>query len=280
MNAPGRLRRSLGLRTPRGLALVGLALALVVGAAGNARASDAERRAIALQLDIERGLLDAALRRASAAVTAERDAAAALERAATDMLTALAPARAAAARAPTDAPARLPPEVAGQRLREASGQLGVASDAARIELARHQDQALRVQALEAALVALMARGRSRPLDGEWDLVFSPGGTGMWTLVQTGTMVAGEYALANGESGSVTGTFAGGRLRLDRVNAALGKDASLDGVVEGDAVHGTWLAAEFGRGRPEAGTWQARRRATPVPAGEASDVGGDGGEAGR
>jgi hypothetical protein len=252
----------------RRFASVLLALSLAALPAPSSRAADADVRMLQLQVDIERRLLDAAAQRWSERLEAERRAAQAVESAAASLQLALR----RGGVAPGSTPATAPPTVqaAAATLEEAERALAGALQAKIALGAAFDGQAVRVSALEAALVALSGRVSATPLDGTWDLLVEPGRRGSLHLTQVGTLVTGDYSMMDGASGSVTGTFAAGRLRLDRIDATAGKDAMLEGVLTSGRLEGTWLATIFGRGTAESGAWSARRRSDlppPEPAAE-------------
>jgi hypothetical protein len=84
--------------------------------------------------------------------------------------------------------------------------------------------------------------------------------GLMRLVANGTMVSGNYRLSNGRHGSVSGTYAGGRLDLVRVDSQSGRDGTLSAEV--DAAEGTlsgaWQRNELASGGASMGTWSAVR----------------------
>lgn len=110
-----------------------------------------------------------------------------------------------------------------------------------------------------------------PLTGTWELTLEPraqsaaqSGTrrGLLDLTLDGTTVRGTLGLEDGSFGSVTGTFTGGAVRLERVSAESGLDMVLEGRLAGDgSLRGTWRPLILGRGEPPGGTWQARLSAS-------------------
>lgn len=120
-----------------------------------------------------------------------------------------------------------------------------------------------------------------PLTGTWELTLDLGAgredrRGLLDLTLDGTDVRGTLGLDDGSFGSVTGTFAGGRLRLERVSAEGGLDMALDGRVAADgSLTGTWRPLVLGRGEPPGGTWEATR--PPDDAAETGTGEGSGGE---
>jgi hypothetical protein len=84
--------------------------------------------------------------------------------------------------------------------------------------------------------------------------------GVFRMTLEGTIVAGEYTLDGGYTGSLRGTLVNDRLRLERVDSRLGFSAIFYGRVARDAssIAGTWEATTFGEGSPGAGVWKAVR----------------------
>jgi hypothetical protein len=84
--------------------------------------------------------------------------------------------------------------------------------------------------------------------------------GIMQLEIDGGSVSGRYRLSNGHSGSVEGTYGGGRLELTRFDAGSGKDAQLRAVVDESAgiLYGEWVRFELGAGEPGSGRWSATR----------------------
>jgi hypothetical protein len=238
----------------------GVAVVLV---AARARAADTDVRVMEVQLEVEQRLLDATARRRADHAESERLAAMAVENAAASVRTTL-------LRAPGTGPVpEGAPNVAQAQAALADSERALLAllTESRAQSLALEDQALRVEALTRAFDALRRRGPATPLDGTWDLAMTPAGRqGVLHLVQTGTLVTGDYAMADGSTGSLTGTFAGNRARLERVDAAAGRDSVLDGTLTApDQLEGTWLATIFGRGVAESGTWIARRKTDLPPA---------------
>ncbi len=87
-----------------------------------------------------------------------------------------------------------------------------------------------------------------------------GVTGTFYLEQSGTLVTGQYRLGPLGSGSLQGTFVGGKLHLQRIDAERGRDAELSGVLDPDGkrIRGTWQSFELVQGGIPRGQWVARR----------------------
>jgi TolA-binding protein len=109
------------------------------------------------------------------------------------------------------------------------------------------------------------RGRtpavSQPLTGTWEVTWMPNGvTGTFYLDQSGTLVTGQYKLGALGSGSLQGTFVGGKVFLQRIDAQRGRDSEIEGVLEADGarIRGTWQNYEMVQGGIPRGQWVARR----------------------
>ena len=240
-----------------------VALGTLLGPAPGARAADADVRVLQVQLEIERRLLDAASRRWLDQLEGERRAAQAVDAASAQAAASLRRAALPASAIPADAPPVATVAEARATLTDAERAMSAALASSRAISSGLESQSLRVGALEAALAAMQDRVVATPLDGTWDLIVEPGRRGTLHLTQVGTLVTGDYAMLDGASGSVTGTFAAGRLRLDRIDGAAGKDAILDGTLAAGRLEGTWLSTIFGRGVAESGRWSAVRRSEIV-----------------
>jgi hypothetical protein len=100
------------------------------------------------------------------------------------------------------------------------------------------------------------------LTGIWDVTYLPSGDkGVFTLRQSGTLLAGEYTLEGGWKGSLQGTFVDGKLLLHRIDSKLGRSSDLEGTLspDGRSIRGTWQNFILSGGSPVAGTWIARKR---------------------
>ncbi len=84
--------------------------------------------------------------------------------------------------------------------------------------------------------------------------------GLMRLTASGTMVSGDYRLSNGRHGSVSGTYAGGRLELLRVDSQSGRDLSLTAEVDAgrETLSGSWQRTELASGGPAMGGWTGVR----------------------
>lgn len=100
-----------------------------------------------------------------------------------------------------------------------------------------------------------------PLTGTWDVNWLPNGVaGTFYLEQQGTLVTGQYKLGPVGSGSLQGTFVGGKLYLQRIDSQRGRDAELEGVLDADGarIRGTWQNFEMVQGGVPRGYWTAKR----------------------
>ena len=101
------------------------------------------------------------------------------------------------------------------------------------------------------------------LSGRWVVAIEPGGLrGSFDLHLDGTLVSGVYQLSGGWKGSLRGTFVGGNVRLERIDAQLGFAAVYTArlVTRGaeKRLEGTWDATNLTAGLPVSGTWVGRR----------------------
>ena len=100
------------------------------------------------------------------------------------------------------------------------------------------------------------------LTGTWDITYMPSGDkGVFTLRQSGTLLAGEYSLEGGWKGSMQGTIVDGKVLLHRIDSKLGRSSDLEGTVspDGKTLRGTWTNFILSGGTPVAGSWIARKR---------------------
>jgi hypothetical protein len=99
------------------------------------------------------------------------------------------------------------------------------------------------------------------LSGRWSVLLDPGEQrGVFRIRLDGTIVAGEYNLEGGDSGSLRGTLVNGRLRVERVDSKKGFSAVYYGAVarDGQSIAGTWEAQTFATNEPGSGRWRAVR----------------------
>ena len=240
--------------------LAALPCATVRVAAASHASAQADRGAAALGevIAAETRLRDAAESERLARLDAQKGAAGALERICGVLAAALR--RVAGAKGDEAVAARQAVIDAEMARAEAARALQGLLDDDRAIAVRVAEHEARIAALQSGLLALRATAPDEGrLAGPWRLVLEPGAiAGTMTLEQRGTSVSGAYALGDGRHGDVTGTFAGGRLDLARVDAAAGRDAVLIGKLAADGtLQGTWQATILGTGHPEAGAWSAR-----------------------
>lgn len=103
---------------------------------------------------------------------------------------------------------------------------------------------------------------SEALTGTWEVIYVPSDDkGVFTLRQSGTIVAGEYALEGGWKGSLQGTIVDGKVHLSRIDTKLGRSQDLQGSVSSDGrtIRGTWQNAILSGGGAVTGSWVARKR---------------------
>lgn len=99
------------------------------------------------------------------------------------------------------------------------------------------------------------------LDGLWRIEVD--GTNEWGVLELstdGTVVHGSYRLSNGGRGSLRGTYAGGVLSLERIDAERGLDMNMAGALDRSTgtLEGSWDRRELAGGEAAAGRWSARK----------------------
>lgn len=100
------------------------------------------------------------------------------------------------------------------------------------------------------------------LTGSWDVSYLPSSDkGQFTLRQSGTLLAGEYALEGGWRGSLQGTIVNGKVLLHRIDSKLGHSQDLEGTLspEGRTIRGTWQNFILSGGQPATGNWVAQKK---------------------
>ena len=107
--------------------------------------------------------------------------------------------------------------------------------------------------------------RLDPVSGRWRIQVLPQRlTGELDLRLTGTLVSGFYHLEDrsgaASSGSVRGTYAGGELRFERIDARAGFDSTWTGELDPvrREIRGRWIATDISSGGPASGAWSAVR----------------------
>jgi len=103
--------------------------------------------------------------------------------------------------------------------------------------------------------------RIDPLSGRYALSVSPGNqTGIVQLRFSNNSVTGFYTLEEGSSGSLTGTYSGGKLNLERVDSREGGGSTWVGALDPASrmIRGTWTARDGIDDLPSSGTWSAEK----------------------
>ncbi len=136
------------------------------------------------------------------------------------------------------------------------------------QLLRFQDRLRRIGFLEGELGARpgAAERAADPVSGRWRVRLLPQNqTAVFELSLSGTLVSGTYRIDGGSSGSLRGTYAEGRIRLERIDAARGFDTvylgTLQAVEGATQIRGSWTATELASGQPAQGEWVAAREGT-------------------
>jgi hypothetical protein len=99
------------------------------------------------------------------------------------------------------------------------------------------------------------------LTGAWNVTYLPSNDkGVFTLRQSGTLLAGEYSLEGGWKGSLQGTLVDGKVLLHRIDSKLGRSSDLEGNLspDGKTLRGTWQNYILSGGTPTTGSWVARK----------------------
>lgn len=100
------------------------------------------------------------------------------------------------------------------------------------------------------------------LTGTWDVTYLPSGDkGTFIMRQSGTLLAGEYALDGGWKGSLQGTIVNGKVLLHRIDSKLGHSQDLEGSLspDGRTVRGTWQDFILSGGEATSGNWVAQKK---------------------
>lgn len=232
------------------LAVLALALAAGSALAPAALAQGTVEVALRRFLDLERRLLAedlAALREARAA---EAEAAALLD----ELIAGLDEAIAAGAAPATVAAFEGP-------VAEADAALSAAVDRVDRVLATLSERLRRLRLLSAGAGFAAEAAVADVLTGNWAVEVQPGAiSGQFQIEQYGTLLSGSYRFDDGSRGSLEGTFAGGQVRLRRIDVVSGFDAVFEGAVGAAAerMEGRWQATVLGRGGAGGGAWTAVR----------------------
>ena len=100
---------------------------------------------------------------------------------------------------------------------------------------------------------------SDPISGRWRVTILPqNAAATFDLRLSGTVVTGSYQVAGGSAGSFRGTYTGGHLRLERIDASGGFDSVWEGTAASGRLAGTWMSNELVTGQPTRGDWTAVR----------------------
>ena len=169
---------------------------------------------------------------------------------------------AAASRAVTDAAAK--GDTAAEEISKREDVVSDAEQEVRTLLEKRRLVADRIVERRRSIAALESELAPRKLDavtGRWAVTLDPGSQrGYFRMALDGTIVSGEYSLEGGYTGSLRGTLVSDRLRLERVDSALGFSAIFYGRVARDfsSISGTWETTTFGGGTTTNGIWRAVR----------------------
>lgn len=153
----------------------------------------------------------------------------------------------------------------GDQLEEALRAHDAATARTERALDRVQTHLQRLRTLVEMLQSGRLPGVDQVLSGTWRLSLG-GSVGRETLggtarmVQDGTLVYGDYQLEDDRRGSFTGTFVGGRVRLELVDVRSGFFGILEGRVDGaqGRIEGFWRPTELAGGGPGGGGWAATK----------------------
>ena len=136
----------------------------------------------------------------------------------------------------------------------------ITEDRLSAQLERIQERLRRIGLLDGGITA--GAGAQRPADpvtGRWRVAVLPqNATATYDLRLNGTVVSGTYRVDGGSSGSFRGTFSGGVLRIERIDANGGFDSVWEGTVGTNRIAGTWMANQLATGQPNRGDWTAVR----------------------
>jgi len=102
-----------------------------------------------------------------------------------------------------------------------------------------------------------------PVTGRWRVTIFPQKlAATFDLRLNGTVVSGSYQVPGGSAGSFRGTYAGGRLRLERIDASGGFDSVWEAAVGNGRITGNWKSNELATGQPTRGDWTAVKEGEP------------------
>jgi len=125
------------------------------------------------------------------------------------------------------------------------------------QLQRLEERLRRIALLEGDAAGRTVR--ADPVTGRWRVTILPQNvSATFDLRLSGTVVSGSYQVAGGSAGSFRGTYTGGNLRLERLDAGGGFDSVWEAAAGSGRLVGTWMANELVTGQPNRGTWTAVR----------------------
>lgn len=247
------------MKSPFLPALLAVLALAVMGIASGARAQGLSP-ILTSQLEVERELLAEDLRLLAAARTEQQEALAAFT-AALDAID---------ARLETREVSLEGLEALEDEARRTRRALDAANT--RAETLRHEvHQRLRRTGVLAGRIEDLEDGpqvREDPLSGEWNFTLEPDlGSGTLRLSISGETVTGSYDLGEEGQGTVSGSFRGSRLRLQRTDGRGGRDLTLEAEIDPVTrqIRGTWTRIEPSAGdpdplstEPDSGTWEAEK----------------------
>lgn len=122
----------------------------------------------------------------------------------------------------------------------------------------------RITLLEQQIASIDTSSEPEPgaLTGLWDVVLLPfSQRGSFTLRQSGALVGGTYELDGGFRGSLQGTLVNRKVFLVRVDSKLGRSMEFEGYLspDGRTIRGDWLNYELAGADGGTGQWSATRR---------------------
>lgn len=141
----------------------------------------------------------------------------------------------------------------------------ITEDRLSAQLEKIQERLRRIGLLEGGQPSTAPRAAD-PVTGRWRVAIFPQNlTATYDLRLNGTVVTGSYTITgSGSAGSFRGTYSGGVLRLERVDANTGFDSVWDGTVGTDRITGTWMTNQLATGQPNRGDWTAVREGGQEP----------------
>jgi Skp family chaperone for outer membrane proteins len=138
------------------------------------------------------------------------------------------------------------------------------------DTARAREEQIRSGELRLGALRAQLPPPSESLSGLWDVLVMPGGDrAVFSMRQSGTILAGEYLQDGGHHGSLQGTLIDGKVLLSRIDSRQGRSMELEGKVatDGSSIRGSWQSLDVSGGKPDRGLWQARRRPEAAAPGE-------------